>query len=452
VNFLQGYLYFQQKNFEQAQTYLKSAVKLDTHNVQALMLLAHISLQHEDYGSARTWLEQAVAASPKYWMAHKLLAETCLKQHEYENAREQAQLAIQENEGGSNGAQFVLAESLANLGRDQEALQAFKSFLQVTPESTMAPRARQFIAKLEEHKASVEIPLLSPVSPAEADSDDLRLSIKTWQPAGIDDTSPLVAANVTCPAEHVIEMAGERVKQLVDDVSKFAAIEELQHERLDELGHATSRETRKFNYVVAISETQPGFLAVDEYRNEVAGIADYPEQIGSQGFTSLALVFHPKMRDNFQMACEGLGDWHGQATWLVHFRQRDDRPNRIHAYKIGPNIYSVNLKGRAWISADNFQIIRIEAEMIAPMPKIHLLSEHQIVEYGPIQFQKKNVEMWLPKSADLYFDFRRHRYFRRHSFDHYMLFAVDSAEKQGVPKQLPSDTGSSSPSKTMSNP
>jgi hypothetical protein len=111
-----------------------------------------------------------------------------------------------------------------------------------------------------------------------------------------------------------------------------------------------------------------------------------------------------------------------------------------------------HLKGRAWISADNFQIIRIEAEMIAPMPKIHLLSEHQIVEYGPIQFQKKNVEMWLPKSADLYFDFRRHRYFRRHSFDHYMLFAVDSAEKQGVPKQLPSDTGSSSPSKTMSNP
>jgi hypothetical protein len=49
-------------------------------------------------------------------------------------------------------------------------------------------------------------------------------------------------------------------------------------------------------------------------------------------------------------------------------------------------------------------------------------------------FPRKNVELWLPKSAEIYIDFRRHRYYRRHSFDHYMLFATDSADKPDLTK------------------
>jgi hypothetical protein len=111
----------------------------------------------------------------------------------------------------------------------------------------------------------------------------------------------------------------------------------------------------------------------------------------------------------------------------------------------------VNLKGRAWISADKFQIVRVESEMVSPMPKIRLLSEHQIVEYGPVHFQKRDLDLWLPKSADLYFDFRRHRYFRRHSFDHFMLFGVDSEEKRSAPKEEPPSAGSTSSSKATPN-
>jgi hypothetical protein len=143
------------------------------------------------------------------------------------------------------------------------------------------------------------------------------------------------------------------------------------------------------------------------------------------------------MRDNFNISCEGLGDWHGQPSWLVHFVQRDDRPNTMHSYKVGNKIYPVKLKGRAWITADKFQIVRIEAEMASSMPEIQLLSEHQVVEYGPIPFQKKNISLWLPKTVELYFDFRKHRYYRRHSFDHYMLFAVDSEAKQKEPVSKP---------------
>jgi hypothetical protein len=59
------------------------------------------------------------------------------------------------------------------------------------------------------------------------------------------------------------------------------------------------------------------------------------------------------------------------------------------------------------------------------------------VEYGPVPFPKKNTSLWLPKSADIYFDFRKHHYYRRHSFDHFMLYSVDSEEKRKEPVAKP---------------
>jgi hypothetical protein len=92
------------------------------------------------------------------------------------------------------------------------------------------------------------------------------------------------------------------------------------------------------------------------------------------------------------------------------------------------------LKGRAWITADKFQIVRIESELIDAMPQIQLRSEQQVVEYGPVPFQEKNLELWLPQSAEIYLDFRKRRYFRRHTFDHYMLFSVNAQENRKEPK------------------
>jgi hypothetical protein len=105
----------------------------------------------------------------------------------------------------------------------------------------------------------------------------------------------------------------------------------------------------------------------------------------------------------------------------------------MQTYNIAGKSYAVGLKGRAWITADKFQIVRIEADMVSPMPEIQLLSEHQSVEYGPVPFVSRNTTLWLPKSAEIYFDFRKHRYYRRHSFDHYMLYSVDSVEKRKEP-------------------
>ena len=440
LNFLLGYLYFQKRDFTEAGTYLGAAASLNPHNAQALTLLGRSGLERQDYPAARSALEQAVLADAENWLPHNLLADAYLHQKDYDKARDEAQIAITKGKTAASPAQLVLGQALVNLGHDEEAIQALNAFLDESPKHPMAEQVRSLIAEIQQHASAAassdETPQtearLSAVDPLSAVAAP-ALATTPWQPPGIDDVKTAVASGVECPSAQVIEESGKRVQELVHDVARFAAVEDLFHESLDPFGVPVRTETRKYNYVASISEPQPGFLSVEEYRADKPGSAEYPDHIASTGFAALALVFHPDMRDTFEMQCEGLGDWHGQASWLVHFRQRPDRPNRMHSYKVGSEIHPVPLKGRAWITADKFQIVRIEAEMMNPMPEIQLLSEHEFVEYGPIPFEKKNISLWLPKSAEIYFDFRKHHYYRRHSFDHYMLYSVDSDEKRKEP-------------------
>jgi len=440
LNFLLGYLYFQKRDFTEAGTYLGAAASLNPHNAQALTLLGRSGLERQDYPAARSALEQAVLADAENWLPHNLLADAYLHQKDYDKARDEAQIAITKGKTAASPAQLVLGQALVNLGHDEEAIQALNAFLDESPKHPMAEQVRSLIAEIQQHASAAASSDDTPQTEARLSSVDPlsavaapALATTPWQPPGIDDVKTAVASGVECPSAQVIEESGKRVQELVHDVARFAAVEDLFHESLDPFGVPVRTETRKYNYVASISEPQPGFLSVEEYRVDKPGSAEYPDHIASTGFAALALVFHPDMRDTFEMQCEGLGDWHGQASWLVHFRQRPDRPNRMHSYKVGSEIHPVPLKGRAWITADKFQIVRIEAEMMNPMPEIQLLSEHEFVEYGPIPFEKKNISLWLPKSAEIYFDFRKHHYYRRHSFDHYMLYSVDSDEKRKEP-------------------
>src|SRR5579863_1670002 len=454
VNFLMGFLLFEQKDYDQATNYLTHAITLSPSDAQALALLGRVQLLRGQYEPAKASLERAVVANPNDWMSHNLLGNVYLKLKEYEKAREQAQLAIDLGKADASAARLVLGEAQADLGHTTEGIQTLKAFLAVAPNSPQGPQVQQFITQLEQRAASnpteaatittiVGAPIAAGDPDPLADAAQPELSV-AWQPPGVDEAKPSVAAGVACPAADVLAKAGDRVEELVDNVGRFAAIEDLLHERLDNQGNPTTRETRKFDYAAYITQPRTGVLLVDEFRTERYGIDNLPDQIATSGFPALAMIFHPTMQPDYELACEGLGEWKGQATWLVHFRAREDRPSHIQDYVVGAHTYPIRLKGRAWITADKFQIVRIESELISPLKGIGFLAEHQIAEYGPVLFEKKNVQLWLPKTAEVYLDFHRHRYYRRHSFDKYMLFSVDSNDKVNTAK-IPTGPGSTSP-------
>jgi len=428
INFLYGYLCVERKEFERAESYLSRAAALNSRKAQPLTLLGRVQLQRQEYDDAQKTLERAVLADSNDWMAHNLLGDAYLKHKEYDKARQQAQLAIDQGKRSASVAHLVLGQALASLGHDEEGIQALKLFVETNPDNPVVPQVKALIAEIQKRDAGLAgtSGLPSGTDLALAASEP-SLPESAWGPPGVDDVKPAVVAGVTCPSQQVIEGAGERVKQLADNIAKFAAVEDMLHERLDKVGRPITKEDRKFNYVATITEEPPGFLQTDEYRDLRYGLTDLPDHIATTGFVALALIFHPDMRDSFDMACEGLGDWRAQTAWLVHFQQRDDKPNRFADYVVGTEHYPIKLKGRAWITADNLQIVRIESDLTKPLPQLSV--EHQIADYGPVQFKQQNVELWLPQSVDIYLELNRRYYYRRHSFDHFMLFSVNSIDK-----------------------
>jgi tetratricopeptide (TPR) repeat protein len=438
VNYLLGLLYLDLRDMGQAQTYLEKATSIDPKHVPGLTALGELRLRQEDYAGALDPLEKAVSLAPQQWAAHYLLAVTCLNRGEFDEARKEAEQATHWSEGTAKGAEFVLGAALGALGRRAEAVSALEAFLRDSPEHPASKTARQLIEKLQNSsnplrgETFVRTTSLSSGASMLA-APDARLSLPHWAPPSVDQVIPPVAEGTVCPLEQVMEGASRRVKEFAADVDRFAATEEVLHEKLDEQGRSLATDRRKFDYLVSIAEVHPGILSVEEFRNKTFSPDQFPAGIATLGLPALMLIFHPANREDFRIACEGRGEWRGQAAWQVYFRQRDDRPSRVRSYRINGKVYPVSLKGRAWIAADTYQILRLEAESVRAIPEITLLSEHEVVEYGPVRFRQRNVELWLPTTADLYFEFHHQRYHRQHSFHDYMLFWVDERQIIGTP-------------------
>jgi tetratricopeptide (TPR) repeat protein len=436
LNFLLGYLYFQKNDYAQAGTYLGTAANLNPHSAQTLALLGRTKLELQNYPEAQSALEQAILVDSEDWLPHDLLASTYLHQNEPSKARDEAQIAVAKSarygKSASGAAELTLGQALIALGQKSEGIQALQVFLKESPPENMIEPVRALIARVESDQAPVAGSQVSASPSPLMAAPKVALSMQTWRPPDVDDIKPTFEPGVTCPGPQILAGVGQRVQELVQDVTRFTADEDLFHKSLDEVGISKHAETRKYNYAATIS-SKPGSILIEDYNEDRVPQGGYPDGIKSSGFVMLALVFHPEMQGDFDFDCEGQVKWLGKPTWLVHFRQRLDRPNRMQDYTVGGQTYRIDLKGRAWISQDTSQLVHIEADIVNPAHEVQLLGEHQVVEYGPVPFARKNTMLWLPRNVEIYFDFRKRRYYRHYSFDHYMLFDVDVSEKVKLP-------------------
>jgi VWFA-related protein len=274
-------------------------------------------------------------------------------------------------------------------------------------------------------------------NPAQAESASVppvRVVAGQWMPPDIDHSAHPMRSDTTCSLADVLAGAGKRIQELIHNIDRFTATEVLEHQDTDRQGNLQAPEIRKFDYMVSIREVRGGLMSVEELRNRDVTPLHFPSHLATLGTPSIVLIFHPRYIQDFDMDCEGLGDWEGQPTWLVRFEQRKDRPNNLRSYSVDGNRYDVRLRGRAWIRADTYQVVRVETDLADPIPKIQLRLEHMQIEYHPVDFPERGVVLWLPESAELYMDFRGHHIRRRHYFTDFKLFSVETKQEIANPK------------------
>ncbi|HTT33609.1 MAG TPA: hypothetical protein VMH48_08405, partial [Methylomirabilota bacterium] len=259
----------------------------------------------------------------------------------------------------------------------------------------------------------------------------------------VDDAVPPVEPGVSCSLDDVQKNASARVQELPAVVDRYTATEVLHQEDVNNAGVTDKVADLSFNYLASVREIKNKYgasLDVQEYRNGSTGTEMFPNQMASVGLPSIVLIFHPMLVKDFEMKCEGLSRAAGDFAWQVYFRQRAGLESRIRRYRMGGHVFPVALKGRAWIDANTFQVVRLETDLREAHPELRLKAEHLVMEYGPVRFKSRNEELWLPASADYYAILRGQRFHRRHSFTNYILFSVDHDEQFGNPHEKTAET------------
>jgi hypothetical protein len=118
-------------------------------------------------------------------------------------------------------------------------------------------------------------------------------------------------------------------------------------------------------------------------------------------------------------------------AWQVRFEQKPDRRPRIEEWIFNGKTYPLALKGRAWLAADSFTILRIETDLMKPVKEIRLDFEHISINYQAVSFSNKKESLWLPASAEIFTKQKGHYSRQEHDFSNFTLFSTSVNEKVG---------------------
>jgi tetratricopeptide (TPR) repeat protein len=255
-------------------------------------------------------------------------------------------------------------------------------------------------------------------------------------PRRIDETVSEVAVDVPCSLPTILQGAGHRAEQLLNTLQKFDASERVEHYKLNAAGVPGAADVRNFDYVVSVSHDAQGGFQLQEYRNGgIVRAQQFPSGIITENLSEHGLIFHPLLASGFHFTCEGLGEWKGHPTWLVHFEEKPNQLNPFRWYVIDGFRYPVQLTGRAWLDARTYQVVRLESDLLKPVEKIRLMREHISIEYASVHFRTRSEQLWLPQSADLYVEFGGHRFYRRHTFTNFKIFSTDTTQEIRTPRE-----------------
>jgi len=441
VNYFYGLYYALTANWPEARAHWETTVAISPNYTRALLGLGEALMHEENYGAAIPQLKKASEAAPNDWRPRAFLAEAYLRESSYSESAAEAERALNLGGESANIARGTLVHALVLDGKKPEAMARLEQRVQSHPEDSQSKRMlgslQNSVADMSANSSTAgtepNLPMVSVVAPP-------AIEIKEWLPSEMDLRGSVAESPGSCDIGEILQKTGERQREFVQNVEKYTATESLSHQSIDKRGFVSSTQTMQFFYTATIEEIRSGTLSVEEFRNGKRG-SFASNLIIPLGLPSLVLIFHPYYAGDYAMTCEGLVQRNSVEAFQVHFLQREDKPSRMRNYRSGSNgkIYPVPLKGRAWIDAKTFNVLAMELAIVTAVPEIQLVTDRTMIDYAPVRFEKGHAELWLPKSAEFYYDWKGKRGHWHHGFTEYLLFAVEDKQRVQAPKELKND-------------
>ncbi len=255
-----------------------------------------------------------------------------------------------------------------------------------------------------------------------------------WAPSDVDAPLPSLSQNSACDLSNVLLQAGASASELATNLERFTALERIEYKMFDRNRMPKEVDDGMFEYVFAFERHHGGSVS-KEYRSPTKGSYAFRASGQDTGEVALGLIFHPNMQTDYQMRCEGLDKRNSQLAWVIHFQQRRDKLGRTLSFPAPNGSYQAMLKGRAWISADDFHVIRLETNLMADIPAIKLQNSAISIDYALVYNQSQKMGLWLPERIEAYWEFEGRRMILLHTYTDFKLFVVETKEEIQKPRE-----------------
>ena len=96
-------------------------------------------------------------------------------------------------------------------------------------------------------------------------------------------------------------------------------------------------------------------------------------------------------------------------TYVVGFAQKPGSATlQVHMRVPKGGQYPVLIQGIAWIDKQNFQIVRMRTDLLAPHPELGLGRQTTEVTFSAVRLVDVATPLWLPKDVEVYMTFTEH--------------------------------------------
>jgi Flp pilus assembly protein TadD len=426
----------------------EKALSLDPGHERSLLALGELELRAGETHAAITTLEKAYRDNGAGWRGQFLLATAYAKAGRFAEAETRAEHAV--SLAREKGAEplLLLGKIQAAQRKFQEARHTWEKLATDFPNATAAQNAKQYLAALSEGQPDNPLELTAanlPLPPLPS-IDLAPPAQRPWAPLDVDSVEFPLARNAACETEQVLNSAAARVRSQLQNFEKFTATEHIEHQEIDRYGQPGPVRSRDFSYIVFVSQYKEESFFLDEQRDTREKDDTFPTSLATIGLNNLGVaILQPTSRKGMIFRCEGLASIRERAAWQIHFEEKPGATSPLRVWRRNDKLFTVPVKGRMWVSAASFDVLRVETDLREPVTALQLTRDHLRVDYGPVKFRSEDTTLWLPWSAEMYMELRGHRYHHKHYLSDYLLFEVDTNHKVGQPQNATRADITSSP-------
>jgi hypothetical protein len=228
----------------------------------------------------------------------------------------------------------------------------------------------------------------------------------------------------------VLDRASRRAERFAEDLSAVKCTETMTQARFDDRGKQRARRTVLYDYLIFIKAGE-GQVQVEEsrLRQDKSDRESAESFLLTGGFATLALVFHPGIRDGYSFSDLAEDTLLGRKLRRIHFELKPGAPS-MAVLRLQSRNYPIAWEGAAWIDAVTGDVYRIHANLKSELTDVGLRSLETEVDYAPVRFAEVARPLWLPRSASIGAETLRQHWKNVHEFADYRLFSVTTSTRE----------------------